>query len=131
MDRMPAEFYDLKLNPMNTVTALIARVRAGDSEPFRDFYVNNWFHNWGMETNRRMLEHYANDKTDYTVYGFLNGIDAPFGSKGKKLIRRHSRTHQVRVFHGRVFKAENPTGYEVVHGNPAQVPKLDQVKPKP
>src|SRR5947207_4149761 len=44
IDRQPEEFYDLKLDPKNTITAFILRVEG------KDFYVNNWFHKWGDDT---------------------------------------------------------------------------------
>ena len=146
VDRIPSEFYGLKLNPKSTITAFIARVRLAAGGAWRDYYINNWFHRWSEDTDRRMLAHFANRKPGYTAYGFLTGIGAPFDAAGQNLIERHSKIHQVRIFHGRVVKAENPAGYEVkllhllgrhrktlryeiVHGDPSQVPKLDQRRP--
>jgi hypothetical protein len=133
VDRIPEDFHDLKLNPKNTVTAFIVRVED------KDFYVNNWFHKWGDDTDRKVLKHYANDLPDYTIYGYLNGIAAPFDAEGKKLLEKYP---DANIYHGRIVAAKNEIGYEVrilhlmgrdkktaryeiMYGNPSEIEKLD------
>jgi hypothetical protein len=139
VDRIPAEFYGRKLDG-DVTTAFIVRVRIG--EQWRDFYVNNWFHDWGPEADRKMLAHYATADPNYTVYGFLGGIAAPFDAEGKRLLEKYLPEYGGILYHGRVVKANNEVGYEVqvlhlmgrhkktanyaiFHGDPKQVPKLD------
>jgi hypothetical protein len=112
VDRIPAEFHDRKLDE-STVTAFILRVRTDKGE-WRDFYVNNWFHDWGPETDRKVLAHYATADPNYTVYGYVGGgIAAPFDAEGKKLIEKHTPEYGGMIFHGQVVKAANEVGYEV------------------
>jgi len=146
IDRQPAEYYDLKLDPDRTVTAFILRVRQGDV--WKAFYVNNWFHDWGKETDRKILAHYANDLPHYTVYGYLNNssIAAPFARESEELLKKYEPDFQAIIFHGRVKKADNEIGYEVhllhilgrhkksaevriFHGNPAEIERLDGKAP--
>lgn len=149
VDRVPLDFYDVKLDPDNTMTAFIGRVQTGQEggKPvWRDFYVNNWFHRWGPETDRKMLPHYANDDPNYTVYGYLNGIGAPFDEESKKLLEKCAQTHGSLIYHGRVVKADNEVGYavrflhllgrnkknltyEACHGDPQDLVKLDGKPP--
>ncbi len=146
VDRVPEEYYDLKLDPNTTATAFIVRVQAGEADKWQDYYVNNWFHRWGPDTDVKVLAHYATDDPHYTVYGYLNGIAAPFDAAGRQLIDRSSPDYGGLIYHGRVVKAKNEVGYEVrllhlvgrnkqtaryevVHGNPAQLVPLDQRKP--
>src|SRR5439155_8240400 len=110
IDRIPAEFYDLKLDPEQTTTAFLVRVRRKDAAAWDDFYVNNWFHRWGADADRKVLVHYANDDPHYTVYGYLGGIVAPLDEAGKKLLARHP---DAGLFHGRIVKANNAVGYEL------------------
>ncbi len=137
IDRQPEEFYDLKLDAKETITAFIIRVDD------KDFYVNNWFHRWGDDTDRKMLKHYANDLPNYTVYGYLTGIAAPFDAEGKALLAKHPDTS---IYHGRVVPAKNEIGYEVrvlhllgrnkktaryeiMHGDPSTIERLDGSAP--
>jgi hypothetical protein len=150
IDRAPAEFYDLKIEPRETVTAFILRVRDADGAKWQDYYVNNWFHHWGKEADAKVLAHFANDDPHYTAYGYLGGIAAPFDVAGQKLLERFSLTHGGIIYHARVAKAksaaENMVGYElrvlhlmgrhkktaeyeVFHGDGSQLEKLDQRKP--
>jgi hypothetical protein len=147
IDRIPEEFYDLKLDPKNTVTAFIVRVQLGDKKSWQDYFVNNWFHRWGAETDMKMLEHYATGDPNYTVYGYLKGIAAPFDSAGQKLIRESLPLYSGTIYHGQVVKATNDIGYEVrvlhlmgrnketlryevFHGDPSLLTPLDQRRPK-
>jgi hypothetical protein len=150
IDRTPAEFYDLKLDPRATVTAFILRVRDTDGVKWQDYYVNNWFHRWGKETDAKVLAHYANDDLHYSVYGYLGGIAAPFDAAGQKLLENFSSSHSGIIYHARVAKAENDAknktryelhvlhlmgrhkktaNYEVFYGDGSQLRKLDQRKP--
>ncbi len=143
VDRTPAELTGLKLSPEKTVTAFVVRVQVG--KDWRDYYVNNWFHRWGPETDRKVLAHYANDSPYTTVYGYLGGIAAPFDAAGRKLLAKYQPEYAGIIYHGRVVKA--PGGYEVrvlhlmgrhkktldykvFHGNPAELTKLDGRPPK-
>ncbi|MBI1916985.1 MAG: hypothetical protein HYS12_19935 [Planctomycetes bacterium] len=139
VDRIPAEFYDLKLDPDRTTTALIVRVRRKGSAAWDDFYVNNWFHRWGADADRKVLAHYANAGPHYTVYGYLGGTLAPLDETGKKLLAHHP---DAGLFHGRIAKAGNVVGYElrllhllgrdrktqkyeVMYGDPKELARLD------
>jgi len=139
IDRIPADFYDLKLDPEKTITAFIVRARRKGGAAWDDFYVNNWFHRWGPDTDRKILAHYANDNPHYTVYGYLGGTLAPLDDAGKKLL---ARLPDAGLFHGRIVKANNAVGYElrllhlfgrdsktqkyeIMHGDPKQVVPLD------
>lgn len=150
IDRIPAEFYGLKLDQQKTVTALIVRVQTAGSEKkpaWRDFYVNNWFHNWGEEADRKVLAHYTTADPHYTVYGYLKGIAAPFDAEGQKLLAKFEPEYGGIIYHGRVLKANNPAGcevrilhllgrhkktqnYAVFHGDAKELVKLDG-KPPP
>jgi hypothetical protein len=149
VDRQPEEFYDLKLDAKNTTTAFICRVEVKDKDrsEWKDYYINNWFHRWGEETDKKMLAHYANDDPHYTVYGYVGGIAAPFDAAGRALLKKHEANYGGIIYHGRVVKAKNDIGYEVkvlhlmgrskkgpnftyeiFHGNPGDIPKLDNKK---
>src|SRR5438093_374447 len=65
IDRIPAEFYDLKLEPRETITVFILRVQGPDSGKWQDYYINNWFHHWGKEADPKVLAHYASDDPHY------------------------------------------------------------------
>ena len=143
IDRQPAEYYDLKLDPDKTFTAFILRVQDPKDKRWQDYYVNNWFHKWSDETDKKMLKHYANDSPHYTVYGYLGGIAAPFDEAGKALLRKYPDTS---IYHGRIVPAKNEVGYElrvlhllgrdkktaryeIFHGNPQEIEKLDGAPP--
>jgi hypothetical protein len=143
IDRQPAEFYDLKLDPAETVTAFILRVQNAKEKRWDDFYVNNWFHKWSDETDRKILKHYANDSPHYTVYGYLGGIAAPFDAASKPLLAKYPDSS---IYHGRVVPAKNEIGYEVrilhllgrdkktakyeiFHGNPQEIQRLEGTPP--
>ncbi len=144
IDRSPAEFHGLKLDASSTVTAFIVRAQEEDRS-WRDFYVNNWFHDWGAETNREMLRHYANDDLNTTVYGFLGGIAAPFDAEGKKLLEKFEPDWGGIIYHGRVVKGDagyevrllhlmgrnkKTARYDVFHGDRATLVPLDGRKPR-
>ena len=132
----------MKLDAKNTVTAFILRVQDTEKS-WKDFYVNNWFHRWGADTDRKILKHYANDDPNYTVYGYFPGIIAPFDAEGKTLLLKYPDAH---IYHGRVVAAKNDVGhelrvlhllgrdkktakYEIWHGNPRELERLDGTPP--
>lgn len=140
IDRQPADFYDLKLDPDKTITAFILRVRQGES--WKDFYVNNWFHDWAADTDKKILPHYANQDPNYTVYGYLGSIAAPFDKESKALLQKYEPDYGGIIYHGRVKSAQNDVGhelkllhllgrhkktakYEVFFGDPETVQKMD------
>ena len=125
------------------MTAFIVRVK--DKDGWRDFHVNNWFHRWGADADLKMLPHYANDDPNYTVYGYLTGIGAPFDEAGKGLLKKFP---DANMFHGRVVAAKNDVGYEVkilhllgrdrktakyevFYGDPKELVPLDGKAPPP
>ncbi len=141
IDRQPEEFYDVKLDPQSTVTAFILRTL--DRDKWHDFYVNNWFHQWNPETDKKMLQHYANDSPHYTVYGYFGGIVAPFDTEGKTLLAKHP---DANIYHARVVPSKNEIGYElrvlhllgrdkktaryeIMYGNPQEVVRLEGTSP--
>ncbi len=146
VDRIPEEFYDLKLDPKNTMTAFIVRVEVKE-KVWKDFYINNWFHRWGEETDRKMLAHYANQDPNYSVYGYLAGIAAPFDAAGQDLLKKYEPDYGGIIYHGRVVPAKNDVGYavkvlhlmgrhkktlsyDVFHGKAAELVKLDGKPPQ-
>jgi len=116
VDRIPADFYELKLDADKTISAFIVRVQivgADKKSAWRDFYVNNWFHDWSPEADRKVLAHYATDDPNYTAYGYLKQIAAPFDADGQKLVAKFEPDWGGIIYHGRVVKANNDAGYEV------------------
>jgi hypothetical protein len=114
IDRIPEEFPGLKLDAAKTMTAFIVRVQTGkerDKPVWRDFYVNNWFHHWGDEADRKVLPHYANNDPNYTVYGYLKDKAVPLDAEGERLLRKFEPDYSGIIYHGRIVKADNPTGY--------------------
>lgn len=143
IDRQPEEFYDLKLDPQNTITAFLLSVENSKEKRWDDFYINNWFHLWGGDTDKKILPHYANDLPNYTVYGYLTGIAAPFDAEGKALLAKYP---DAVIYHGRIVPAKNEIGYavrilhllgrnkktaryEIMHGNPQEIERLDGAAP--
>lgn len=147
VDRIPREFYDVKIDGDNLVTAFIVRVRENDAAPWRDFYVNNWFHPWGKAADPKVLAHFATDDPHYTIYGFASSQAAPFDAASQKIVDAHKNDYSGIIFHARVRKADNPQGHElsllhlmgrnvktldygVFYGDPSTLTKLDQQKPQ-
>lgn len=111
VDRIPAEFHDLKLDEPNIATALILSVEDGKGG-WREFYVNNWFHKWGDRADKAIHAHYAGKKAPYDIYGFVDGQAAPFDKKSREVIDRHKGRYTT--FHGLVKAAKDtPFGYEI------------------
>ncbi len=112
VDRLPAEFYDFKLDEPNILTAFIVSV---ETEPraWKEYYVNNWFHKWGDKADRFVHGYYADKKGPYDVYGYALAQAAPFDKKSQTVIDRHKADGSLK-FHGLVHAAEGtPFGYEI------------------
>jgi hypothetical protein len=149
IDRVPEEFPDLKLDKKNTITAFIVRIEVDEKgkKEFRDWFVNNWFHRWGSDADRKVLAHYAGKGEPYTVYGYLGSNTAPVDKAGQAIIDKYKGEYPGMIYHARVVKADNAVGYElklihlmgrskkdaeyrVFHGDPKTLIKLDQKAPK-
>lgn len=147
VDRIPEEFHDLKLDPKRTATAFIVRVWDEKQSRWQDYFVNNWFHRWGPKTDVKVLSHYARAEPGYFVCGYLNGTAAPFNAEGKERIARAGELYAGIIYCGHVEKANNEVGYEirlthlvgrhkksaqyeVFHGDPAKLPRLDTKRPR-
>ena len=145
----PAEVEGEAIEAPSALAVDSARVEVRDkgAARWRDYFVNNWFHRWGADTDRKILAHYANTDPHYSVYGYLGGIAAPFDAAGQELIKRYEPVYTGIIYHGRVVAAKNEAGfeirvlhlmgrhkktlrYEVFHGNGAELVKLDQKPPK-
>ncbi len=145
IDRVPENYYDVKLDPKNTATAFIVRVKLGGKEEWKDFYVNNWFHKWGEEADRTMHAYFADKQPPYDIYGWIPGKRAPFSKRSQQLINKHAG---AKIFRGFVRSTkDNPFGHEleVTHllgkdpktnrsklfvGDPKEVPKLNTERSK-
>lgn len=144
VDRLPPEFYHFKLDEKDLATAFVVRVETKPGE-WKDFYVNNWFHQWGDKADPFVYKSYADRKAPYDIYGFINGQTAPFSKTARALIERHKN---ARMFHGLIRTTrDNPFGYEIellnlvgpdkqgngtsFYGDPGLIPALDEKKPKP
>jgi hypothetical protein len=146
VDRQPAEFYDLKLDDA-VVTTFILRVQQPmQAHAWRDFYVNNWFHDWGDETNRKILPQFANKDPNYSVYGYVQGAMIPFDDEGRKLLAKYEADYRAIIYQGRIVPAKNDVGHaiqltrlfgpnkkkanwEVFHGDPTGLVELDGKAP--
>lgn len=140
VDRLPPTFYDFKLDDPLLATAFVAFVDTG-KDAWKEYYVNNWFHSWGDKANPVIHRFYADKKTPYDIYGFINGQAAPFDRKSKDLIAKHPK---AKMFHGLVHATkDNDFGFEiellhlvgpdkdgngVVFFGDASMPKLDRKK---
>ena len=139
VDRLPATYYDLKLDEPNIATAHLVYVEVG--KEWKLYNANNWFHKWSEQADPIIYSHYADKDAPYDIYGFINGQSAPFGKKSQTLIEQHKG---ARMFHGRIRTGKNEFGYEieVLHlvgpdkggngvvffGDPATLPRLDRKK---
>lgn len=147
IDRIPPEFYNVELDPDHTITAFIVRVKTAPDAQWRDYYINNWFHHWGPEADRKVLPHYASENPNYTIFGFLEDCAAPFDAAGQELLKQSVDDWEGIIYHARLVKAENEIGYArqvlhlmgrhrrtreyaIFHGDPEQIPRLDQRKPQ-
>jgi hypothetical protein len=149
IDRIPEEFPGLKLDKANTVTAFIVRVETekDGKKQMGDYFVNNWFHRWGADADRKMLTWFAGKGEPYTVYGYLGSNLAPVDKAGQAIIDKNKDEYPGMIYHARVVKADNPVGYElqlihlmgrskkdaayrIFYGDPKKIAKLDGKGPK-
>jgi hypothetical protein len=148
IDRSPEEFPGLALDRANTITAFVVRVEVGPGgkKNWRDYFVNNWFHRWGSDTDRKVLAHYAGKSEPYTIYGYLGSNLAPLDRAGQALVEKYKDDYPGMIYHARVVKADNAVGYElqlihlmgrnrktaryrVFHGDPKRLRKLEGKAP--
>jgi hypothetical protein len=146
VDRLPAEFYDFKLDDPNLVTALVGYVETAPNT-WKEFYVNNWFHKWGDRADKAMHALYADKPGPYDIYGFVRGQAAPFDTFSRAIIDKNKDNPSL-MFHGRIHATKNDAfGYELelidligrdvktggrvlLHGDAKSIPLLDGRKPK-
>lgn len=146
IDRIPADFYDFKLNEPNLATALLVHVETAPNT-WKEFFVNNWFHKWGPRADKVIFGHYAGKSDLYRIYGYARAQAAPFDKKSQALIDRN-RDNPSLTFQGRVRATkENEFGYEIelidligrdvktggpklLYGDGKSIPLLDGRKPK-
>jgi hypothetical protein len=144
VDRIPADFYDFKLNEPNLTTALIVFVETAPNV-WKEFYVNNWFHTWGDKADKLMHGLYAGKPAPYDIYGFARGQAAPFDKKSETIIAKNKDNPSL-MFHGRIHATkENTFGYEIelidligrdvktgghvmLYGDAKTIPRLDNRK---
>ena len=105
LDRDPAEFYGQKLSPQ-VATALVLWV---NDQPF---YVNNWFHSWGADTNAAVAKIYANRSTPFDIYGFVKGAPLAFSPEAQTLLRQYP---SARFYHGLVRGQPGRYQIELTH----------------
>ncbi len=145
VDRIPADFYQFKLDEANLATAFIVSIETAP-DVWKDYYVNNWFHRWGERADPFVHAHYADKAVPYDVYGFVRGQTAPFDKKSQAVIDRNKDNPSL-MFHGRIHATKsNPFGYEIeltdllgrdiksgghvfLHGDGKSIPLLDSRKP--
>jgi hypothetical protein len=112
---------------------------------WKEFYVNNWFHKWGSDADKVTHGFYADRKEPYDVYGWVEGMSAPFDARSQEIVKRHPPDKLM--YHGRIRSTKaNPFGFEVelmqligrdpktggsavLHGDASTIPKLDGRKP--
>jgi hypothetical protein len=123
VDRLPATFYDFKLDEKNIATAHLVyvdaspRPAAGEGPGVRGkpdwklYNANNWFHKWSDQADPIIYSHYADKQAPYDIYGFINGQSAPFSKKSQDLIDKHKG---ARMFHGVIrTNKDQKFGYEI------------------
>lgn len=140
VDRLPAKFYDLKLDEARIATAHLVWVEAKDD--WKLYNANNWFHKWSADADPVIYSHYADKGPPHDIYGFINGQAAPFAKRSQDLIAQHKT---ARMFHGVIRTAKDAKfAYEievlhlvgpdkngngvVFHGDPKTLPMLDKKK---
>jgi hypothetical protein len=110
VDRLPAKFYDFKLEEPLIATAHIVWIETAKDE-WKLYNLNNWFHKWSPEADPIIYSHYADKQAPHDIYGFINGQSAPFSKKSQELIEAHKG---ARMFHGLIRTAkEQKFGYEI------------------
>jgi len=112
VDRIPADFYDLKLDEPNLATAFIVSVETAPNV-WKEFFVNNWFHKWGERADKVVYGHYAGKPLPYDIYGFARAQVAPFDKKSQAVIDNNKDNPSL-MFHGRIHATkDNPFGFEI------------------
>jgi hypothetical protein len=141
VDRLPATFYDLKLDDKHIATAHLVYVETAKGK-WELYNANNWFHKWSDQADPVIHAHFADKEAPYDIYGFINGQAAPFSKKSQELIDKHKA---ARMFHGVIKTAKDQKfGYEievlhlvgpdkqgngmVFHGDPKTLVGLDKKK---
>ncbi|HZZ81957.1 MAG TPA: hypothetical protein VFE62_25890 [Gemmataceae bacterium] len=141
VDRLPATFYDFKLDEPNIATAHLVYVETTPGK-WQLYNANNWFHKWSEKADPVIHAHFADKQAPYDIYGFINGQSAPFSKKSQELIDKHK---SARMFHGLIRTAKDQKfGYEiellhlvgpdkggngvVFFGDPQTLPMLDKKK---
>jgi len=141
IDRLPAKFYDFKLDEPNLATAHLVHIEVMKDQ-WKLYNSNNWFHKWSAKADPVIYSHYADKQAPYDIYGFINGQAAPFSKKAQDLIDKHKG---ARMFHGVIRSTKDvPFGYEidvlhlvgpdkggngvVFHGDAKTLPMLEKKK---
>jgi eukaryotic-like serine/threonine-protein kinase len=143
IDRIPATYPGLQLDPEKTLTVLLLDVRTGDA--WKPWYINNWFHRWSTpEEDARIAGHYVDRGAPYDVYGFRDDLLADLTEKSKQTAARFPTW---RCYHGVLVKdakagrgyalellhlfARNPQtgGYDCVYGDTKQLVPLSTPSP--
>ena len=110
VDRLPAKFYDFKLDEPNIATAHLVWIETA-KDKWELYNANNWFHKWSPEADPVIYSHYADKQAPYDIYGFIKGQSAPFSKKSQNLIDQHKG---ARMFHGVIRTAKDQAfGYEI------------------
>ena len=110
VDRLPATFYDFKLDEANIATAHLVWVEV-PRDGWQLFNANNWFHKWSERADPVIYSHYADKPAPFDIYGFINGQSAPFSKRSQELIEQ---AKGARMFHGLIRTAKQQAfGYEI------------------
>ncbi len=111
VDRLPANFYHLKLDEPLIATAHLVWIDAEKTKGAWQLYnANNWFHKWSKEADPVIYRHFADKGAPFDIYGFIKGQAAPFSKQSQLQIETHKT---ARMFHGRIRTAKNAFGFEI------------------
>jgi outer membrane protein assembly factor BamB len=141
VDRIPATYPGLTLDPDRTVTALALEVRVGDE--WKPWYVNNWFHAWSTpEEQQRILGMYAGKESPWDIYGFRSDAPAELTAASRQATARFP---EWRAYHGVIIRdpkggfalelrhafQKNPAtgGHDCVIGDPKTLVPLSRLSP--
>lgn len=112
IDRIPADFYDFKLDEPNLATALAVYVETAANK-WEPYFINNWFHQWGERADKAIYAHYTDKDRPYDIYGFARAQSAPFTPKSQEVIDANKDNPSL-MFHGRIKSAkDNAFGYQI------------------
>lgn len=142
IDRTPAEFHDMALDPGATLTAFVLSVDQG-GDRWAEWYVNNWFHRWGAAADAKVAGLFAGREAPHDVYGWVHDAATPFDERGRAEIARHGAAKgcyhglirrrpdgglEIELLH--LFVRDPQTGgYKCVLGDPADLVPLDDKDP--